>query len=531
MSPTPSLPPIRSRPCRPRLRHGAVTVLLLAAGAGGHGPAAAARMPAVTPATEPTLPIPRLEPGARVIVREIGRRLHPGVLEVHSDDIVVIRDPEGTVRSFPRSRVIEVIALLPPDSGRDMRLFLTDGTVREGRAVADGWDSVVLEIRGVRVHTLREDIASARILPTFEEELAHRRSLVEEADPAALVDLCRWLAARERWTLAAEETTRLLERHPRAREAARIQRVSLAQLELAASRATRAGTPADGAAGTSEPAPAMEDGPPADPATTERRGRPVAGDAFERSRLDADAVNVIRVYEIDFADPPRVSVARPVVDRIVREYADSPLLPADDRQRARLHQAEPIDLVRLIFELRARELYPSIQVLGDPEALRQFRRTVHDSWLINNCGACHGVPGVGGFRLHVTEPRSAETAMSNLLVLERLQLPDTGPLIDWEDPTNSRIIQYGLPRFRARHPHPPVEGFRAAFKDLDDRRVEQAVAWMLSMYQPRPTYPVAYDPAALIRESDLEALAGRATPEPAGVHDGAPADGSEGPDG
>ncbi len=522
---TPPPSPCSPGPRRLRLRPAILAILTAATGTLAHLTAAATRTDAPPPATEATAPgstppLPTLEPGARVIVREIGRRLHPGVLEVHSDDIVVIRDPDGTVRSFPRSRVIEVIALLPPDSGREMRLFLADGSVREGRVVEDGWDRVVLEIEGVRVHTRREEIAAARILPTFEEELAHRRSLVNETDAGSWIDLCRWLADRERWTMAAEETTRLLERHPRAREAARIQRVALAQLELAASRATRAATPADEPTGNPTPSPRDDEEPAARPVRGGRGSGRVAGDAFERSRLDAAAVNVIRVYEIDFADPPRVAVSRPLVDRIVRDHADSPLLPADDRQRARLHQAEPIDLVRLIFELRARELYPSIQVLDDPEALRQFRRTVHDSWLINNCGSCHGEPGVGGFRLHVTEPRSAETAMSNLLVLERLQLPDTGPLIDWEDPTNSRIIQYGLPRFRARHPHPPVEGFRAAFKDLDDRRIEQAVAWMRLMYQPRPTYPVDYDPAALIREADLAAEADRTPPEPDGAPDG-----------
>ena len=156
--------------------------------------------------------------------------------------------------------------------------------------------------------------------------------------------------------------------------------------------------------------------------------------------------------------------------------------------------------------------------------MRQFRRTVHDSWLINNCGSCHGQPGVGGFRLHVEEPRSAETAYSNLLVLERLSMPESPPLIDWEQPTDSRIIQYGLPRFRARYPHPPVEGFRAAFKDLDDRRVEQAVGWIRSMYQPRPTYPVDLDPARAIREADRQAAArGAADPGEPPAAEGTPA--------
>ncbi|MHC4811031.1 MAG: hypothetical protein ACYTEV_11805, partial [Planctomycetota bacterium] len=109
-------------------------------------------------------------------------------------------------------------------------------------------------------------------------------------------------------------------------------------------------------------------------------------------------------------------------------------------------------------------------------------------------------------------------------VLERLSMPESPPLIDWEQPTDSRIIQYGLPRFRARYPHPPVEGFRAAFKDLDDRRVEQAVGWIRSMYQPRPTYPVDLDPARAIREADRQAAArGAADPGEPPAAEGTPA--------
>jgi hypothetical protein len=328
--------------------------------------------------------------------------------------------------------------------------------------------------------------------------------MVNEDDAVSWTVFCAWLVDQERWELAAAETARLLERHPRAREADRLRLVATGQLALAASRATQRRNAADRARGRGD-----ETGDPDRRAG--RRDEPIdreTGDIFERSRLSDRDVNTIRVFEIDFRDPPRVMIPRELVRRIVTEYGDSPLLPADDRERERLHQAEPIDLVRLIFELRARDLYPDIQVLTEPAALKLYRRAVHDSWLMNSCATCHAAPGVGGFRLHADEPRSARTAMSNLLILTRLDMGEGPPLIDWDDPVNSRIIQYALPRFRARHPHPEVEGFRPAFRDTDDRRVEQSMRWINAMFRPRPTYPVTYDPARLIREADEAATIG-----------------------
>ncbi len=511
--------PLRAARRRRRLA-GAATLLAgvaLVAVAGARVPAPSLASPSAADdpapiADEDVAPVPELVPGARVIVREIGRRRHAGTLEVLSDDVVVIRDPEGEVRSFPQSRVVAVTALLPPDSGREMAVVLVDGVVRTGFVLRDDWDRVVLSIEGVRVPIPRNEIARTRILPTFSEELAHRRALLDESDPEDWTGLVAWIARQERWALAEAEATRLLKRHPRAREADRLRRVAAGQLALAAARergVDPTGADADGRGGRG----ADEDG-------SGRRGAArdePRGDAFERRVLTPEEVNLLRVYEIDFRDPPRVAVPREVVRTVVEQYGDSPLLPADDRDRVRLHQAEPIDLVRLIFELRARELYGGIRVISEPRSLREFRRGVHDAWLVNVCGACHAEPNVGGFRLHAGERMTIEAAMTNLLVVDRHRSEDDASLIDWDHPERSRLLQYALPRFRARTPHPPVEGFRPAFGDLDDRRARRAIQWIESMYRPRPEYPIEFDPVALVAEADAAAqAAARDAAEPDG---------------
>ena len=46
---------------------------------------------------------------------------------------------------------------------------------------------------------------------------------------------------------------------------------------------------------------------------------------------------------------------------------------------------QPLDIVRLMFELRARDLYGQIQVNSEPYSMNLFRQRVHDTWLMNNC--------------------------------------------------------------------------------------------------------------------------------------------------
>ncbi|HWB19759.1 MAG TPA: hypothetical protein VG711_05620, partial [Phycisphaerales bacterium] len=86
---------------------------------------------------------------------------------------------------------------------------------------------------------------------------------------------------------------------------------------------------------------------------------------------------------------------------------------------------------------------------------------------------------------------------SNLLTLERLKLDPQWPLINYEDPEKSLIVQYGLPRNIARKPHPDVSGWKPAFSQTNDRLKNATIEWINSMMQPRPEYPVDFEPFVL----------------------------------
>ena len=161
---------------------------------------------------------------------------------------------------------------------------------------------------------------------------------------------------------------------------------------------------------------------------------------------------------------------------------------------------QPLSVLRLLFELRARELYGEVEVLTEPRALNLFRQRVHNSWLINNCATtrCHGGLNAGRFFLHRRGYKDKRVRYTNLLILDRLELDPDRPLIDYDEPRESLLIQHALSRDLARRPHPDVRGWRPVFTKANSRLLEDAILWIQSMLnQPRPEYPIEFEPPML----------------------------------
>jgi hypothetical protein len=217
-----------------------------------------------------------------------------------------------------------------------------------------------------------------------------------------------------------------------------------------------------------------------------------------RDILTHEDVNLIRVFEIDFDHPPRVQVEPDTIKKLIETYSDNKLIPESRTERNSLFHADSIDIVEhLIFELKARELYPEINVITEPYALNLFRLRVHNTWLMNNCAstACHGGTDGGRLFLYRNGYRDARVRYTNFLILERLKLdPALPPMIDYDTPQNSLMIQYGMPREEARYPHPEVAGWEPAFPAGNRKLIEATTSWIEAMMLPRPVYPVEFEP-------------------------------------
>jgi len=379
-----------------------------------------------------------------------------------------------------RARQDEPPAAMPvesaPSKGQEVAIILRDGRRFEGILVDQTEFRVVLRIAGIDTTFDAEKVDRVRLLPSVEEQYLSLRAAIDDRDAPGLLRLAGWLLERKRYRLALAEVERVLEFDPRNQDARRLHTLIAAQEELA-QRAM----------------PEEPDAPAANPVAQKR----------EFPLLTPEQVNLIKVYEIDLANPPRMVIDRATIGKLIDSFPGHALIPATREGREAFLSERPEKILDTMFQLQARDLYPLVRVLDHPRPFRLFRDHVYRTWLINHCASnrCHGGEGAGRLALFNRRENSDATMYTNFLILERFRLDDGTPLIDYAEPARSPLVQMTLPRDQALFEHPVVpnasgrgDQWKPLFQSTDDRRFAQAVEWIRSMYSPRPEYPIDYTP-------------------------------------
>jgi hypothetical protein len=400
----------------------------------------------------------------------------PGILEPARAE-----ESESLETSTPKS-VPAPDAAGPPEAV----IWLKDGQRVTGHLVRKTDQGVTLRLGTVEVEYPSARIAQFEVLPSVEERFRAQRMLVPDEDVDQRIALARWAYQRQRLDLAITELESILKAdagQPQAKEL-----LSLARLQQRIDAKAKQ---------RSKPAPTI----PQAPALEKSVPEPVA-------LLSPEQINLMKVYEVDLRNPPRMNVSRATVTKILRSYGDSPLIPLTQEGREALYRLSPAEILDLLFQLRARELYGEVQVLDQPASLKQFREQVHGSWLMNRCATpmCHGGSEAGRFRLAMRRPNAEETFFTNFLILERYRLEDGRVLIDYDDPDRSPLMHLGLQRDLSLAPHPAVpirdgkgDRWKPVFDDVDDDSFVRASKWIRAMYRPRPEYP--FDVPTVPKES------------------------------
>ena len=442
------------------------------------GPAFQEAVP--TPGDPPATPAPTIDEPAPATSSAELRRVHividrfreVGGVVLSEDDASITIRREGRTETFERNKVLAIVPLLEiAHDGETGIVYMRDGSILEAKVLEDAYDHVTVEVEGINHKIPRDEVDHIQILPAFEAWLAHIRTQIKPDDLEARIELAKWMAENGRLQQARTELLEVIaiDDHP---EAKQLLQLLDARIELEGE-------------GTSAPKPLP-------PKIDRTAGLP-------KRQITEDDVNIIRVYEIDFNRPPKVQVTKKTMEKLIADHGEHPLIPADTRARDRLFALHDIDQVKLIFDVKARELYPQIKVESTPHSLDLFRKRVHNAWLIRNCATsgCHGGPNAGRFFLHRTDTSDPRTMLENLLILERLELGGPHRLIDYENPEMSLLIQHALPAGEARVPHPSVPGYSPVFPPGESRMRTETLRWIEAMYQPRPKYPVEFMPATL----------------------------------
>jgi len=435
-----------------------------------------------------------------------------GTVVGETEQDITVFDGHET-RSFTKSKIADIVEIVHPKPGQRGLIQLRDGTIVRGEIIRDSLDEVEFKVDSVRGKLPRTQVYRVVLELDFDTRYARIRSTIAPEEHGRRLALARWLVERDRMDLAVKELEALL-RDADVEEARDMLRDIDARIKLAQSieqskRAKQAAAP--GPAPAPAPAPGPAPGPaPAGtaPAPTPSTDVPVATEpvgADQQRRVpstrdmlpkdlltDAD-VNLIRVYEINFRDPPRVTVSPEGVRQLILRYGSSALVPATTQERNALYSKPAVDLARLLFDLKARDLYSYIEVEEDPESLAKFRTRVHNSWLIGNCATsrCHGGLDAGRFFLYTGNAKDQRIRYTNLMTLLSFKV-DGKPMVSFEDPPNSLLVQYALPRHLARYPHPDIKGWKPVLSESTPQLMQDTLDWIRSMYQPRPDYPVNY---------------------------------------
>jgi hypothetical protein len=446
---------------------------------------------------------------------------------------------DGTQRrTFNKGQVLEIVELAQPQPGQQGVIYLRDGSRVRGVILSDDLEGVRFQSDKVVGHLPRHQVYRVALQADFNQRYRIRKALATREEHGRRLALGQWLIEEGRMDLALVELEDLARDSDMeaARDLIRSIRAQMAlqQAADAARAAARSKPPAaprpDGGSGTPGATGTPADSPPAPgpsenattPVATEPVATPPSGvsaprsaepkpppgstslgaptlrDMLPKDLLTADEVNLIRVYEIDFRDPPALRIEPEGIRQLILRYGSSSLIPATTEERNALYRKPALEVARLLFDLKARDLYRYIEVQEDPPSIARFRTRVHNSWMIPNCATsrCHGGVQAGGFFLYTGNASDARIRYTNLMTLLTYKV-DGRPMVNFEVPADSLLIQYAMPRHMARTPHPDVRGWQPVFKTGTPQLLSDTVEWIRGMYQPRPDYPVDYKPPKL----------------------------------
>jgi hypothetical protein len=363
----------------------------------------------------------------------------------------------------------------PEDEGRVATVVLHDGQVMTGTLVSESETSITLMINGIRSTIAHNKIRESYIQPPVEDRYRAMRATIEDDDTERLVQIVRWLIDKDRSDLALVELDGILKIEPFNKSAENLKTVAEQNLKLQAARE----------------APALQI--PDDNNEPRRRTNMAIPDF---PLLTDEQINLIRVWEIDEKDPPRIRIKRETLEAVFAAYVDNPKVPETAAGREAILSASQSQQLRFMFSLPARDFYHEVEVLEDPDAIRMFRDNVHRTWLRNACTTtrCHGGTEAGRLTLVRATATKPEVYYTNMLILERYRTNQGHSLLNFENPGESLLLKMALPRKQTSTPHPEVPGWRAVFKTPEDRNYRRAAEWIDAMWTPRPDYNIDYDP-------------------------------------
>lgn len=355
-------------------------------------------------------------------------------------------------------------------------LQLKDGRTVKGDLVDENPTMVTISIGGINASFSRNDIEQISYEKTLIDIYQEKRAGLEADDYTGRYNLARWLYEQndpEADQLAGRELQALLRVQPDNEQAKLLLNMVVERIRQRqqGDSAARPDQPRDNGARTGP------DGVPARPRL-----------------LSAEQCNLLQIYEIDLSTEPRIVVPRKTAEELLERYRTNDSL-RDYLGRnglARFISLPDYRQLQIMFECQARDLYDQVQIREEPASLQYFRTQINPNLVVRYM-LRYFKPQLEHVYLVEERPNRIEPAYTNFLMLHRAQL-EGRPLIDRDQPRESMLIQWALPRENAQFPAPEVRGWRPYFTGLEDRRLAETEQWIRSLLFPSPRYPIQFTP-------------------------------------
>ncbi len=241
---------------------------------------------------------------------------------------------------------------------------------------------------------------------------------------------------------------------------------------------------------------------------TQPAARP-ARRADKLDRLTDEQVDELRRRELRPGDRVPIQFR----NNVRRRYVDS-VAGLNYRAFIALSQAEQAQAIMAAKDLT---LAGDVVLRSDPPAISGFSKSIHIA-VVQGCATsgCHASDRAGSLRL--VPGNDPATIHTNFYLLNTYQQKNTEPdqgvfgassrlMIDRLKPADSILIQFGLPKSKAKLPHPPVKGYDGLWREPMVKTISDWIQYDLTAIAPaydidfRPSWAVT-QPATMPVDSD-----------------------------
>lgn len=367
---------------------------------------------------------------------------------------------------------------------RQGKVTRTDGREFVGEIVRDGADQVIISIEGVEIPIPRDEVSKVEYLDGTGDNLEDARSALKDDDYEGRYKLAFRMFNEEEYELAKKELDSLIALGDKVPVDIR-ERIDLLKSAVDLKLADNTNTN-----------------------NTENNNQNESDDQNQNTKVDKDdlltdeQINMVKVYETDLSSKPRVIISSKVLKDFFTEYRGEPGVPLGDDEQAAFRRLKGYQQLERMKEVRAKELFSDIRIVGDPDSIQKWRQ-IQGRYVLGTTGCaasgCHG--GVdengaapGGLRFITNKATDPKTVYTNFVIATSFRNSQNIPLVDYDDPNSSLLIQYSLPAKLSRTPHPEVRNWKPQLTNAEGQ-TEFIAEWIRSLQEQTGDYRFTYKPS------------------------------------